>query len=58
MAYATTDPKYKLRITIDCEDEAGYQWRRTDTSQPRRVDEEPLVAGSLPNRSVSAAREN
>jgi hypothetical protein len=25
MAYTTTDPKLKLRITIDYEDEAGYQ---------------------------------
>jgi hypothetical protein len=41
MAYTTTDPNYKLRITIDYEDEAGYQWRRTDTSQPRRTDEAP-----------------
>jgi hypothetical protein len=41
MAYITTDPTSKLRITIDYEDEAGYQWRRTDTSQPRRTDDEP-----------------
>jgi hypothetical protein len=39
MAYTTTDPNFKLRITIDYEDEAGYQWRRTDTSQPRRIDD-------------------
>jgi hypothetical protein len=41
MAYTTTDPNYKLRITINYEDEAGYQWRRTDTTQPRRTDDEP-----------------
>ena len=41
MAYMTTDPTYKLRVTIDYEDEAGYQWRRTDTGQPRRTDDEP-----------------
>ena len=41
MAYTTSDPSYKLRITVDYEDEAGYQWRRTDTSQPRRTDDEP-----------------
>ena len=41
MAYTTTDPNYKLRITIDYEDEAGYQWRRTDTTQPRRTDDAP-----------------
>jgi hypothetical protein len=45
MAYTTTDPNYELRITIDYEDEAGYQWRRTDTSQPTRTDLEPLVGG-------------
>jgi hypothetical protein len=39
MCYTTTDPTYKLRVTIDYEDEAGFQWRRTDTSQPRRTDE-------------------
>ena len=38
MAYTTTDPNYLLRITIDYEDEAGFQWRRTDTDQPRRTD--------------------
>jgi hypothetical protein len=43
MAYTTTDPTYELRVTIDYEDEAGYQWRRTDTSQPRRTDQEPLI---------------
>lgn len=37
MAYTTTDPSFKLRITIDYEDEAGYQWQRTDTSQPVRT---------------------
>jgi hypothetical protein len=35
MAYTTTRPHYTLSVTIDFEDEAGYQWRRTDTSQPR-----------------------
>lgn len=39
MAYMTTDPDYELRVTIDYEDEAGYLWRRTDTSQPTRTDE-------------------
>ncbi len=36
MAFATVDPNYQLRISIDYEDEAGYQWQRTDTSQPIR----------------------
>jgi hypothetical protein len=35
MAYTTTRPHYTLSVTIDYEDEAGYQWRRTGTSQPR-----------------------
>jgi hypothetical protein len=39
MCYTTTDPRHKLRVTIDYEDEAGFQWRRTDTSQPRRTDQ-------------------
>ena len=39
MSYTTTDPSYKLRITIDYEDEVGFQWRRTDSTQPRRTDE-------------------
>lgn len=38
MAYTTINPNLKLRITIDYEDEAGYQWRRTDSSQPVRID--------------------
>jgi hypothetical protein len=39
MCYTTTDPGYRLRVTIDYEDEAGFQWRRTDTHQPRRTDD-------------------
>jgi hypothetical protein len=35
MAFTTTRPDYTLRITIDYEDEAGYQWRRTDAAQPQ-----------------------
>jgi hypothetical protein len=38
MCYTTADPSYKLRVTIDYEDESGFQWRRTDASQPRRTD--------------------
>jgi hypothetical protein len=44
MAYMTTDPNYELRITIDYEDEDGHQWRRTDTSQPKRTDRELLMS--------------
>jgi hypothetical protein len=37
MAYTTTSPDHGLRAAIVYEDEAGYQWRRTDTSQPERI---------------------
>jgi hypothetical protein len=40
MAYTTTEPSYKLRITITYEDSTGYQWQRTNSSQPRRADQE------------------
>ena len=42
MAYTTTDPSYDLRITVDYEDQDGYQWRRTDTSQPTRADHKDI----------------
>jgi hypothetical protein len=45
MAYTTTDPGYELRMTIDYEDEAGHQWRRTDTSPPMRRDREAFMSG-------------
>jgi hypothetical protein len=45
MAYTTTDPNYELRITIDYEDKAGFQWRRTDAGQPTRTDQERLISG-------------
>jgi hypothetical protein len=37
----TTRPEYTLRVTVDYEDEAGYQWRRTEIGQPKRIDTEP-----------------
>jgi hypothetical protein len=37
MAYTIAKPNYTLRVTIEYEDEAGYQWRRTDTGQPKRI---------------------
>jgi hypothetical protein len=40
MAYTTTKPEYTLRVTIDFEDEAGYQWRRADISPPKRMGKE------------------
>lgn len=49
MAYTTTDPGYALRITVDYEDEAGFQWRRTDTDEPRRIDR---AVGVAPERPV------
>jgi hypothetical protein len=42
MAYTTTSPDHSLRVEIVYEDEAGYQWRRTDTSQPERIGRDPL----------------
>jgi hypothetical protein len=30
----TAEPDYTLPVTIEYEDETGYQWRRTNTSQP------------------------
>jgi hypothetical protein len=47
MAYTTTDPSYELRITIDYEDQAGFQWRRTDAGQPVRTDHEATIEGSI-----------
>jgi hypothetical protein len=41
MAYTTAHPSYTVRVTIGYEDSAGYQWVRTDTSQPRRAEEDP-----------------
>jgi hypothetical protein len=62
MAYTTTDPSYELRITIDYEDEDGYQWRRTDTTQPTRTNQtgtDPagltLAAGAAYLRQVNVA---
>jgi hypothetical protein len=40
MAYTTTKPEYTLRVTIDFEVEAGYQWRRADISPPKRMGKE------------------
>ncbi len=38
MAYTTADPTYRLRVTVDYEDETGLRWRRTDTGQPMALD--------------------
>lgn len=43
MAYTTAKPEYTLRVTIEYEDDSGYVWRRTDTSEPRRMASEPLL---------------
>jgi hypothetical protein len=37
MAFKTTNSTYTLRVTIEYEDEAGYRWQRTDSSQPSRL---------------------
>jgi hypothetical protein len=42
----TASPDHALRVTIVYEDEAGYQWRRTDTSQPERTGRDPLLSRS------------
>jgi hypothetical protein len=42
MAYRTTSSDQSLRVIIVYEDEAGFQWRRTDTSQPERIGPAPL----------------
>jgi hypothetical protein len=49
MAYTTTDANYRLSIAIDYEDEAGYRWRRTDTGEPRRTDEETPIGAAAPD---------
>ena len=38
MAYTTTYPNYRLRITVDYEDEAGFRWQRIDAEHPRRME--------------------
>ncbi|QRY46090.1 hypothetical protein JVX93_04195 [Mycolicibacterium boenickei] len=40
MCYTAIDSSHRLRVTIDYEDEAGFQWRRIDAGQPRRTDTE------------------
>lgn len=42
MAYIAAKPEYTLRVIIDYEDDAGYQWQRTDISSPRRMGKEPV----------------
>jgi hypothetical protein len=57
MAYTTTDPSYELRITIDYEDHAGFQWRRIDAGQPVRMDQElEIGVESIADRPALAAR--
>lgn len=51
LAYRIADPNYRLSVTIDYQDEAGYQWRRTDTGQPTRLDG---IAAISTNRSANA----
>jgi hypothetical protein len=52
MSYTTTDPQYRLRVTIDYEDETGFQWRRCDAGQPRRIDDVDIDL-ALTNTSLS-----
>ena len=43
MAIATEDPNYKLHITIDYEDEAGYQGR---AHRREPADQAVIMSGS------------
>lgn len=47
MFYVTSEAGYKLRITVDYEDEAGFQWSRTDGGQPIRTDETGIDSATL-----------
>lgn len=38
MTYTAVDANYRLRVTVDYEDDEGFQWRRTDADQPHRID--------------------
>lgn len=49
MAYTTIDSNYRLRVTVDYEDEIGFRWRRTNTGQPTRLDDYHLDPTSMPN---------
>lgn len=46
MAFKTAHSSYSLRVAIEYEDEAGYRWRRTDSSQPQRVHDDSPVEGT------------
>ena len=39
MAFKAASADYRLQIVIDFEDEAGYRWERSDTTQPRQTRE-------------------
>ena len=54
MAYTATEPDYTLRVTIEYEDETGYQWRRTNTSQPKRIGQETATSASAPGQAILA----
>jgi hypothetical protein len=57
LAHRTSDPSYKVSVTIDYEDEAGYQWRRTDTRPPTRLEEVAIDAGGDTDSSSDQRRD-
>ena len=51
MPFKTAASNYTLQVTIEYEDEAGYRWQRTDSSQPRRVTDD-----GVPNDNSAQTR--
>jgi len=47
MAYTATDPSFRLHVTVEYEDDEGFQWRRTDTG-------EPLGIGAMADRAIDS----
>jgi hypothetical protein len=39
MAFKATSADFRLQISIEFEDEAGYRWERSDSTQPRQISE-------------------
>lgn len=38
-AFKATSAEYRLQMVIEFEDEAGYRWKRSDSTQPRQIHE-------------------
>ncbi|SEB26599.1 MULTISPECIES: hypothetical protein [unclassified Mycobacterium] len=41
MAFKASSADYRLQIVVEFEDEAGYRWERSDSTQPRQIRESP-----------------